>query len=229
MRSPCPKAYKTISVDLSMQHPITNINVYSILSRQHCQLFIQEAEKTAARLGGWTKTRHNEAPTTDIPFNQLGGHHKEPFQRWKKIFIRQVLRPIFRRDYYAHFQSFHDLFIVRYQAEEQRDLVTHRDGPPMSFVLQLNDDFQGGGTTINSLSRSLVHNVGDLCVHSGWLLHGAAAVTRGTRYVLIGFCEIKANWLSANRIPPGKDFIPDYRALRHAVSPSFRYGLRHLR
>ena len=40
-----------------------------------------------------------------------------------------------------------DLFIARYTVEGQTSLAEHEDGSPWSFVLTLNEGFQGGGTT----------------------------------------------------------------------------------
>lgn len=82
--------------------------------------------------------------------------------------------------------------------------MLHRDGTILSFVLQLNENFEGGGTFIRRLDRSLVHQTGELCIHCGWFMHGGTEITSGVRYVLIGFCQIEAPWLNSSFMEQNK-------------------------
>jgi hypothetical protein len=190
---------ETIDVPIDIDHPLTKIRKYNVLSPEECAYLIQEAERLSHEFGGWSSDRHPGAPTTDIPFEQFGGGTRSRFGLWKRAFTEKVIKPIIRRDYQAEFIGFNDLFLVKYDATRpgmQTHLRLHRDGTILTFVIQLNSDFQGGGTYIQSLNRSLLHNVGDLCVHCGWFLHGGDVVTGGERYVLVGFCDIEAPWFN---------------------------------
>ena len=189
--------HRTLEVPLGIGHSLELVRSYQILDTASCRLLIKAAEKAAEARGGWTTDRHKKAATTDLPFSLLGGERQSSFEHWKKNFVQQILGPILLRDYEATFTGFNDLFLVKYSAgtDDQRALHLHRDGTLLSFVLQLNDDFEGGGTQVPSLGQTLLHGVGDLCIHCGWLRHGGAPVTAGERYVLIGFCDIDAPWL----------------------------------
>jgi hypothetical protein len=68
----------------------------------------------------------------------------------------------------------------------------HRDGSLLNCVVLLNPraDFSGGGTAFAPpLDRVLSTQVGECLCSCGQLLHGAAPVTAGTRYVLIAFID----------------------------------------
>mmetsp|Transcript_21290 Transcript_21290/g.42519 ORF Transcript_21290/g.42519 Transcript_21290/m.42519 type:complete len:215 (+) Transcript_21290:197-841(+) len=47
--------------------------------------------------------------------------------------------------------SFLDLFVVRYDPETFPSLTPHRDGSLLSFTVNLNDGWEGGGTSFNFL------------------------------------------------------------------------------
>ena len=111
---------------------------------------------------------------------------------------------------------------MRYTPDAQPGLKVHRDGTVISCVIQLNNDFEGGGTYIESLGQSLRHNTGDLCIHSGWFRHGAKPIQSGIRYVLIGFCNIEAKWYTHHQLHPSAPFEPDQQTLRKAIKPEFR-------
>jgi hypothetical protein len=211
------------NVDIGFQHPLCSIRSYHVLPPKDCQYIIDAGEDAAKEQGGWSIDRHDEAPTTDIHFDRLGGKNRTRFQLWKKKLIKKVVSPIIFRDYNASFRSFEDLFLIRYTHNEQPDLKVHRDGTVISCLIQLNDDFQGGGTYIESLDQTLIHNTGDICLHSGWLRHGARAVTKGVRYVLIGFCNIDATWYTHRKLQPNAPYEPDRETLRKAIYPKFRY------
>ena len=53
--------------------------------------------------------------------------------------------------------------------------------------------FAGGGTRLETLGIDLRPDaVGDVLLHCGQMLHGGAPVTRGVRYILVGFVEVEA-------------------------------------
>jgi len=77
-------------------------------------------------------------------------------------------------------------------APRQAGLGIHRDGTLLNCVLLLSDpaDFDGGGTVFAPpLDRCYRAGRGDCLCSCGQLPHGAAAVTRGIRYVLIAFID----------------------------------------
>jgi len=93
-----------------------------------------------------------------------------------------------------------EAFVVKYEAAaavaggapRQAGLGMHRDGTLLNCVVLLSDaaDFEGGGTAFAPpLDRVYRPQRGDCLCSCGQLLHGAAPVTRGTRYVLIAFID----------------------------------------
>ncbi len=89
-----------------------------------------------------------------------------------------------------------DLFLVAYSCEEggQRSLDIHTDGSLISFNILLNsaDEFEGGGTLFSTLTQTLVElKRGQMLAHESRLLHGGRAITKGCRYLLVGFVETK--------------------------------------
>ncbi|MAA79919.1 MAG: hypothetical protein CL916_11750, partial [Deltaproteobacteria bacterium] len=188
-----------------------------------CVQIITAAQEYAHQNGGWTQDRHQEAATTDLPFDLIGGSRKSIFQKWKRRLSTKILTPLLFRDYNAKFISFEDLFVVRYTPHTQSELKTHRDGTVISFVLQLNDNYTGGGTYIQSIDTTLNHIQGDICIHSGWFFHGAKPVEQGDRYVLVGFCNIRAQWYTQRKLLPNAPFESDPSVLRKAVRPEFRH------
>ena len=210
-------------IDVGFDHPIRTIRSYHVVSPKDCSRLIAAAEDYAINHGGWTKKRHKEAPTTDIPFDLLGGENRAMYQKWKEKWTKKVIRPLLFRDYNARFISYEDLFLVRYTVDTQSSLKIHRDGTIISFVLQLNDDFTGGGTYIQSIDKTLRHSTGDLCIHSGWFFHGAKPVISGARYVLIGFCNIQAHWHTQRKLQPNAPMESDGSVIRKGVRPEFRH------
>lgn len=221
MRERSLESYREWNIDIGTDHPLSTIRAYHVLSPKECQRIIDEGERMAARVGGWLNKRHKGAPTTDIPFHFLGGPKRGVFGKWQQYFEKNILGPILKKDYNAHFSSFNDFFLVKYTPQEQADLRLHRDGTVISFVLQLNEDFEEGGTYIHSLGDALVHKTGDLCVHSGWMLHGARAITKGVRYVLIGFCNVDAFWINKEAKRPYYQYTEDKTVLRSVIKPEF--------
>ena len=189
----------------------------SVLSPKECQRIIDEGERMAARVGGWLSKRHKELqqPISHFTFWRA---KRGVFGKWQQHFEKNVLGPILKR---SQRPSLRSMIFGQICPQEQADLRLHRDGTVISFVLQLNEDFEEGGTYIHSLEDALVHKTGDLCVHSGWMLHGARAITKGVRYVLIGFCNIDAFWVNKEAKRPYYQYTEDKTVLRSVIKPEF--------
>eukprot|EP00040_Diaphanoeca_grandis_P001726 m.276485 g.276485 ORF g.276485 m.276485 type:complete len:317 (+) comp124134_c0_seq1:279-1229(+) len=86
--------------------------------------------------------------------------------------------------------GFDDMFVVKYAADEQRELVRHVDGGDISFMLALSSrqQYDGGGTSFDVLEDPLHLNQGDLVLFNAKFYHAGLPISRGTRYLLVGFC-----------------------------------------
>jgi hypothetical protein len=153
-----------------------------------CTWIINECEKYAKENGGWTKKRHNLYPTTDLPVESV----KEIF-----VFILESLKVIgekIKNSYGLNDEiklDFKDLFIVKYQHDDQNFLEIHKDGSLISFNILLSNtnDFEGGGTYFDD-GLIMKGEQGDLIVHGGRIKHSGLPITKGTRYLLVGFLNI---------------------------------------
>lgn len=163
---------------------------------------------------GWTTGRHAAYATTDLPCSAV-----PEVNRWVRASLRaRVLPRLARRHGWlprdaaqtaaladadaegppdaadAARLAYRDLFFVQYSAApgRQRGLAMHRDGSVISFNVLLNSplDFEGGGTYVEEDGRSYQIGQGECFVHSGKLRHGGAPITRGERYVLVGFVDV---------------------------------------
>ena len=89
--------------------------------------------------------------------------------------------------------GFDDLFVVKYDAAFQKELVRHFDGGDVSFMIALSSttDYDGGGTQFDCLEEEVVHlDCGDVILFDADLYHQGLSITRGTRYLLVGFCVV---------------------------------------
>ena len=93
--------------------------------------------------------------------------------------------------------SLKDVFVIKYDAADARHagLEPHVDGAAYSFNTVLcaqGEAFEGGSTAFECLGwgRPLQPGVGDALLHAGELMHSGVAVTRGVRFVLVGFVRL---------------------------------------
>ena len=66
-------------------------------------------------------------------------------------------------------------------------------GSSFSFTVLLNPktDFEGGGTYYEANDEVLQPDQGDILVHAGSMKHEGRPITKGVRYLMIGFLALK--------------------------------------
>lgn len=159
-----------------------------IYSPDMCRYIIKECEKHAEKNGGWTKKRHNNYPTTDLPIDAMPsvlGIVSETF-----FTIMDKLSKSYNLDKNITL-NIRDLFVVKYSHDAQNSLEMHKDGSVLSFSILLNDvnEFEGGGTYFDDGLTAYL-NQGDMIIHSGKIKHSGLPITKGVRYLLVGFIDI---------------------------------------
>ena len=82
-------------------------------------------------------------------------------------------------------------FLAKYVPSAQGHLSIHHDMSDITCLVQLSDEseYEGGGTWFRR-QRELVKNpIGYATLHPGNITHkhGARAVTKGTRYIIVSF------------------------------------------
>ena len=160
-----------------------------VFSKEECSLIINEAEYIAS-ISEWTKNRHGNFPTTDLPLVDL----PETLQ-FLRIALVERIYPMLQAQYGAFLPDptklrLADGFVVKYDAAGgQKELKPHRDGSVLSFNIALNpsSEFAGGGTWFASLHDPIKIDQGEVVTHSSALLHGGHGITSGKRYILVGF------------------------------------------
>jgi len=167
--------------------------VTPMLDETTCRRVIEIATSN----GKWTTGRHYAVPTNDIPV-----HDVPELLAWFYPWMEQEMEPLLKKQFLSSSTAAatktaigsrrffeHDAFFVRYQGDgETNHLPCHFDECTHSFVIGLNDDFEGGGTYFHDYNTVLSPRIGDVVTFKGdSLKHGGDAVTRGTRYILAVF------------------------------------------
>lgn len=180
--------------NISLYNPV---QIENIISNNLCDYIVQECEvyakmnQTSKNPTGWTTTRHKKYPTTDLPVPKIpmlktliyNLIHKDIFPLFEKYFSINQL-----------YLDMNDVFVVKYEAENQNYLQKHKDGTAFSFNILLNSssDFEGGGTkfyyTFPEKKEEIIKNEkGGLLIHTGFIHHEGVKITSGKRYLLVGF------------------------------------------
>lgn len=154
-----------------------------------CNWIIYESEKYASNNGGWTTKRHINYPTTDIPVHLINSISTFIFQ--SSINICNFIKESYQIPNEMGL-DIQDLFIVKYEHDKQNFLEPHKDGSFISFNILLTNpsDFEGGGTEFEDglITKNMQ---GDLFIHSSLITHSGIPITKGKRYLLVGFINLK--------------------------------------
>jgi hypothetical protein len=177
------------------------------------------AAAAATALGGWCTRRHRKYATCDLPVGDVAGLAGEGSAL--AALVEGELLPAIAGMYGLRREglSLRDCFVVKYDAGEgegegggggeggaggagaggvgQRALAMHEDRSELSFNALLSDPagFAGGGTRFEGLFGGAAVQVGrgEVLVHAGALRHEGVTITRGQRYLMVGFiryCKI---------------------------------------
>jgi len=175
------------------EHLATPYLVPAVFSISECVSLLQSLEGA-----GWNKDRHQAHVTRDLPACEIACCKSDG---WAFRRVMEALRGVADRHAYdPDGFAFRDLFFIRYDASPggQAGLGPHKDGSVMSFNVLLSEpsDFEGGGTQFYpdedrpDPPQVPTSAQGDMLIHAGRMLHGAAAVTSGVRIVLVGFVDV---------------------------------------
>jgi hypothetical protein len=189
-----------------------------ILSLNECSLIIHSAESAARVQGGWNTSRHRWYPTTDISAYSIKELISPPaisssitlssssalplikFNDWINRTVHQLIFPLLSQSYNIPPEDYliQDLFIVKYDLNGQTSLPVHRDSSMVTFNIALSqegEDYHGGGTRF-LITDPLVTNVprGYMMSHESKVYHSGHPITSGTRYILIGFVNVRSSF-----------------------------------
>jgi hypothetical protein len=166
-----------------------------ILDPSQCATIISLSEQYATSHGGWSTDRHSAYKTTDLDVRNVAS-----LLDVCNACLKATILPTVCRLYElpsVHCLEVDDLFVVKYEWDEQGQhqisLPAHRDDSVLSFVIALNQDYEGGGTVFVDHRPVFVAaptEVGTLVSFCGVQRHGGRAITQGIRYILAGFLNV---------------------------------------
>jgi hypothetical protein len=163
----------------------------NIYSKDTCNWIINESELYANENGGWSTNRHKNYPTTDIPVENI-----KPIFKFVLSTIQNIMSKIYRSYCIPEIATMNivDLFVVKYDEKLQTKLDFHTDVSFITFSIMLSSskDYEGGGTKFND-GITVVLEQGDILLHSGYVKHSGLEITKGKRYILVGFTSININ------------------------------------
>lgn len=159
--------------------------IKNLVTPKFCKRLINSGELYANE-HTWQTDRHDSYPTTD---NEVTEEWRE-YKHLKKLVQTKISSAIHKmyKINKKHLKII-ELFLVKYDMSGQKQLRYHRDGSEFSFVIGLNDGFEGGGTTFKCNGDTIVLGVGDCLIFSGQNKHKGNKITSGQRYILAGFLE----------------------------------------
>jgi hypothetical protein len=152
----------------------------NVLSLAACQKVVAAAEEH-----GWTTGRHAAHPTVDVSVFEV-----DAISQWLPAVLAESLILHMEREFGLCYRLIlDDCFVAKYELDGQPSLGSHEDSSDWSFVLVLNDSFEGGGTRFESLLGKPVYRpaVGCAIGFNGQNRHCGLPVTQGVRYILAGF------------------------------------------
>ena len=188
----------------------------NVISNFLCDYIVDMAEEYASENGGWCIDRHNKYPTTDLVIDNIPT-------------IKNIIYKIINYHIYPKMSKCYnvdkmllnvdEVFIVKYDVNGQKELEKHIDKKHLSFNILLNDNFEGGGTYFydsNNNSELINIDKGNCIIHPGNIYHSARSITKGNRYVLVGFisyCELipinNCNKVNHNSVNDNKVSVND--------------------
>lgn len=123
----------------------------------------------------------------------LGGRADVAVCRVGGVDLVARLQAHYRAAHGAAIAAFDDLFVVKYDVASggQCELVLHTDAGDLSFMVALSaaDGYAGGGTFFKSLGETVHLELGEILTFSApGAFHKGVPLTRGKRYLLVGFC-----------------------------------------
>jgi thioredoxin-like negative regulator of GroEL len=162
-----------------------------LFTKEECNRLIQLAESHFGN-GDWTTLPSGQYDVAGFWIKSVPAVH-EQFNEM----LRRRLFPLLQQQF-PQFCSFQDLvvdsaYVFKYTTETGRRTDVHTDSGCVSFTIAVNgpEDYEGGGTWFQALNHEdpvIEMAQGHVTVRPGGVRHCGQAVTKGTRYIIGGFC-----------------------------------------
>jgi hypothetical protein len=196
-----------------MSSPLPHVHVaQSLLTKEQCADLVDLAIRHSEANGGWMMGRkvneipkvvgapdsndrnasHNAYKTTDVDISICGGKLLDTCNDH----LRTIILPLMARLFGISICDLviENLFLAKYSASRGQPsaLPEHLDDSELSFVVTLNDSFQGGGTRFiaDDTGTTVAPQGGAGVFFCGCRLHSGVEVVEGNRYILAGFVRV---------------------------------------
>ena len=164
-----------------------NIFSFPLFTEEFCRMIREEAEYS----NSWTINRHEYYPTTDMVLQTIGMH-----DIYMEI-LREYVMPVGIHMWALEGEGWDNLnsenFLAKYVPDAQGHLSIHHDSSDLTCLVQLSDldEYEGGGTWFRRQKQLLKTPIGYVTLHPGNITHkhGARAVTKGARYIIVSFMK----------------------------------------
>jgi hypothetical protein len=177
-----------------LSSPLPHVHVaQSLLTQQECANLVDMAIRHAEANGGWKMGQHKVYRTTDVDISVCGGKFLDTCNDHLRTTILPLMARLF--EFSLCDLAIDNLFLAKYSAIKGRQsaLSEHLDDSELSFIVTLNDAFQGGGTRFyaDDTDGTIVKpKCGAGALFCGRRMHSGVEVTEGDRYILAGFVRV---------------------------------------
>lgn len=157
-------------------------------SSEICNWLIKDAEEYVSK-NGWDKDNFKNYQTYDLKLSNLT-NFQEYFLNHELSKIMKYIEKSYCLPDETRF-DISDLNVIKYSEELQTHLENHMDSSFITFNIALSDntEYEGGGTYFDD---GIIVNIdkGEMLVHCGKVIHSGLSITKGVRYILVGFINI---------------------------------------
>ena len=183
-------ANEDVCEKIKQHHYSTVHDLKNVIPPMMCDEIIRIAEKHAASSGGWETKRVKDYPTTDFDTADIP---EVLFMVHNIVYGTIVPKMASSFGIDAHKLGIGEVFIVKYEARKgrQRSLKAHVDESDFSFIVALNDEYEGGGTRFVQESIVKKAQKGSGVTFCGNMKHEGLSVVKGKRYILAGFMNYR--------------------------------------
>lgn len=168
-----------------------------LFSAEECKDVVSKAE-AHFNGGEWTRLPSGQYDVAGIWIRDVPA-----VKEWFNHMLKERLFPLLVKKFPHFVPDIEDLvcdnaYLFKYTPETGRRTDVHTDSGCLSFTIALNgeDEYDGGGTWFEGLdsgeseskSEIIEMDIGQCTVRPGGVKHCGHAVTKGTRYIIGGFC-----------------------------------------
>jgi hypothetical protein len=171
--------------DLIVDEPLTDVFTFPLFTIDFCEAVIKKAED----LNKWETDRHDYYPTIDVLLEKIGMN--DIYHRVLKEYAYECAIHMWGLDGKNWPNMNSENFMIKYTEDRQGHLSLHHDYSDISFLLALNEGYEGGGTYFHRQKELHKGSPGHISFHPGAITHkhGGRPVKKGKRYIIVSFCR----------------------------------------